>query len=208
VRVAKAGCELRVEPLRELVDVGVPVVPPERDVDPAIEVEGADDEADDEGVAVAARLGVGTVGAETGLVVVTLGVVTLGVVSVGAVTAGVVAVTGGVLTVTGGSDGAGAGGSAVVTGSDGGGGGGGSAVVTGSDGGGGSAVVTGSEGVVKVTPGRGGASRASACAATKPARTATRPQRPPKRDIPKLQRATPANGCGRGYLHRRALVVR
>jgi hypothetical protein len=195
VRVATAGCELRVAPARDVVEFGVPVLPPDCDGAPAA---GADDAgAEDEG-AVAGRVGLVTIDGATGLGAG--GLVTRG--GVGAVTGGVVTVTGGVLTVTGGvltvtGGGEGAGGSAVVTGSEGGGGGGGSAVVTGSGGGGGSAVVTGSDGVVTVTPGRGGALRASACAATKPARAATKPQRLPKRDIPKLQRSTPANGCGR-----------
>ena len=146
--------------------------------------------------AVARRFGVVTIGGETGFGV--RGVVTRG--GVGTVADGVVTVTGGVLTVTGGTvtgGSGGAGGSAVVTGSGGGGGGGGSAVVIGSGGGGGSAVVTGSEGVVTVTPGRGGTSRASACAAMRPAKAAPRPQRPPRRDILDVQRATRENGCGR-----------
>jgi hypothetical protein len=192
VRVATAGCELRVVPVRDVVEFGVPVLPPDCEGAPAAGADDADPEApdpEDEG-AVAGRVGLVTIDGATGLGAG--GLVTRG---------GVGAVTGGVVTVTGGGEGAG--GSAVVTGSEGGGGGGGgggSAVINGSEGGGGgggSAVVTGSDGVVTVTPGRGGALRASACAATKPASAATKPQRLPKRDIPKLQRSTPANGCGR-----------
>ena len=163
VRVETAGCTLRVEPARDLVEVGVPVLPPDCEAGPAAGAEGVGDEG---AGAVAGRVGVVTIGGATGVGVDE--VVTRG---------------GAVVTVTG------AGGSAVVTGS---GGGGGRAVVTG-----GSAVVTGSEGVVTVTPGTGGSSRASACAAMSPARAAARPKRLPKRDIPNLQRATPANGCGR-----------
>jgi hypothetical protein len=180
VRVAKAGCELRVGPLCELVDVVAPVLPPDCEADPAAGLEGADDGAG----AVPGRVGVVTIGGATGL-------------GAGGFVAGggVVTVTGGVLTVTGGGDGAG--GSAVVPGSEGGGGAGGSAVVTGSGGGGGTAVVIGTDGVVTVTPGTGGSSRASACAAMRPARAAAKPRRLPKREnIPELQRTTPANGCG------------
>jgi hypothetical protein len=185
VRVVKAGRELRAGPLRELLDVDAAVLPPDPpdcEADPAAGAEGAG--------AVAWRVGVVTIGGVTGLGVG--GFVTRG--GVLTVTGGVLTVTGGVLTVTGG--GGGAGGSAVVTGSGGGGGAGGSAVVTGSGGGGGSAVVIGNEGAVTVTPGTGGGSRASAWAAMKPARAAAKPSRLPKRDIAKLQRATPANGCG------------
>ena len=185
VRVATAGRELRAGPVRELVDDVEPVLPPDCEADPPAGAEGAGAEgagAEEE------RVGVVTIGGATGLGAG-------GVVTRGGVTGGVVTVTGGVLIVTGG--GAGAGGSAVVTGSDGGGGGGGSAVVIGRGGGGGSAVVTGSEGVVTVTPGRGGTSRASACAAMRPAKAAPRPQRPPRRDILDVQRATRENGCGR-----------
>jgi hypothetical protein len=180
VRVATAGCELRVGPLRELVDVVAPVLPPDCEADPPAGLEGA---GDDEAGAVPGRVGVVWIGGTTGLGAP-------GFVAGG----GVVTVTGGVLTVTGGGDGAG--GSAVVTGSEGG-GAGGSAVVTGSGGGGGTAVVIGTDGVVTVTPGTGGSSRASACAAMRPARAAAKPRRLPKRgNIPELQRATPANGCG------------
>jgi len=170
-RVEKAGCELCAAPVRDLVDVGVPVLPPDREVAP---VAGA----------VAGRVGVVTIGGATGLGAG--GLVTRG---------GVVTVTGGVLTVTGGGEGAG--GSAVVTGSGGGGGAGGSAVVTGSGGGGGSAVVTGSDGVVAVTPGTGGSSRASACAAMRPARAAAKPKRLPKRDIRNYNARPPQTGAGR-----------
>jgi hypothetical protein len=184
VRVTKAGWKLRVGPRRELVGVVEPVLPPDCDADPPEGAEGAEGAG-----AVPGRSVVVTTGGATGLGAGVAGA--RGVVMRG----GVVTVTGGVLTVTGG--GAGAGGSAVVTGSGGGGGTGGRAVVTGSGGGGGTAVVIGNDGVVTVTPGTGGRSRASACAATKPARAATRPQRLQKRDIPKLQRTTLANGCGR-----------
>jgi hypothetical protein len=198
VCVEKAGCELRVAPVRDLVDVGVPVLPPDCEADPAA---GAEDAGDEGAGAVAGRVGFVTSGGATGLGAG--GLVTRG--GVVTVTGGVLTVTGGVLTVTGGGEGAG--GNAVVTGSEGGGGGavvtGGSAVVTG-----GSAVVTGSEGVVTVTPGRGGASRASACAAMSPARAAARPQRLAKRDIPKIQRVTPANGCGPSYLFTQACFRR
>jgi hypothetical protein len=166
------------------VGVVEPVLPPDCDADPPEGDEGAEGAG-----AVPGRSVVVTTGGATGLGAGVAGA--RGVVMRG----GVVTVTGGVLTVTGG--GAGAGGSAVVTGSGGGGGTGGRAVVTGSGGGGGTAVVIGSDGVVTVTPGTGGRSRASACAATKPARAATRPQRLQKRDIPKLQRTSPANGCAR-----------
>ena len=118
VRVAKAGWELRVGPLRELVDVVEPVLPPDCEADAALE--GAERRRCG---AVPGRSVVVTTGGATGLgagVAGARGVVTGG---------GVVTVTGGVLTVTGGGDGAG--GSAVVTGSGGGGGAGGSAVVTG-----------------------------------------------------------------------------
>ena len=188
-RVENAGCELRVAPVRDLVEVGVPVLAVDCEADPATGADDAGAEGDGDG-AVAGRVGVVPIGGATGLGAG--GLVTGG---------GVVTVTGGVLTVTGGGEGAG--GSAVVTGSEGGGGAGGSAVVTGSEGGGGaggSAVVTGNEGVVTVTPGRGGTSRASACAAMRPATAAARPQRLAKRDIPNLQRVTPANGCGSSYL--------
>jgi hypothetical protein len=171
VRVATAGWDVRVGPLRELVEVAAGA-PAEGEADP---LDGAE-----AGGGVPGRSVVVTTGGTTGL---GAGVVVRGVVTRGGV----------VVTVTGSG---GAGGSAVVTGSGGGGGAGGNAVVTGSGGGGGSAVVTGNDGVVTVTPGRGGRSRASACAAAKPARAATRPQRLPRRDIPKVQRATPANGCG------------
>jgi hypothetical protein len=184
VRVETAGCALRVVPVRELLGVGVPVLPPDRDADP-----DAGDEGDAGEGAAPARVGVVTIGGVTG------------------VGAGVVVRGGAVVTVT---CRAGAGGSAVVTGGGGGsavvtgsGGGGGSAVVTGSGGGGGravvtggSAVVTGSDGVVTVTPGTGGGSSASACAETRPARAAAKPKRLPRRDIPKLQRTIPVNGCG------------
>ena len=183
MRVTKAGCELRVGPRRELVDVVEPVLPPDCAADPPEGAEGAEGAG-----AVPGRSVVVTTGGATGLGAGVAG-------ARGRMGGGVVTVTGGVLTVTGG--GAGAGGSAVVTGSGGGGGAGGRAVVTGSGGGGGTAVVIGNDGVVTVTPGTGGRSRASACAATKPARAATRPQRLQKRNIPKLQRTTPANGCGR-----------
>lgn len=179
MREAKAGWKLRVGPRSELVDVVEPVVPPDCEAEPPEGAEAA-------GGAVPGRSVVVTTGGATGLgagVAGARGVVTLG---------GVVTVTGGVVTVTGGGDGAG--GSAVVTGSEG--GAGGRAVVTGNGGGGGTAVVIGNDGVVTVTPGTGGRSRASACAATKPARAATRPQRLQKRDIPKLQRSDPANGFG------------
>ena len=92
--------------MRDLVDVGVPVLPPDREVAPVAGAEDAGAEADD---AVVGRVGVVTIGGATGLDAG--GLVTVG---------GVVTVTGGVLTVTGGGDGAG--GSAVVTGSEGGGG--------------------------------------------------------------------------------------
>ena len=124
-RVEKAGCEFRVAPVRDLVDVGVPMLPPVREVAP---VAGAEDAGAEGDGAVVGRVGVVTIGGATGLGAG--GLVARG---------GVVTVTGGVLTVTGGGDGAG--GSAVVTGSEGGGGAGGSAVVTGTD------------GVVTVTPG-------------------------------------------------------
>jgi hypothetical protein len=196
-RVENAGCELRVAPVRDLVEVGVPVLAVDCEADPATGADEAGAEGDRDGDGggggggdVAGRVGVVSTGGATGLGAG--GLVTGG---------GVVTVTGGVLTVTGGGEGAG--GSAVVTGSEGGGGAGGSAVVTGSEGGGGaggSAVVTGNEGVVTVTPGRGGTSRASACAAMRPATAAARPQRLAKRDIPNLQRVTPANGCGPSYL--------
>ena len=175
MRVATAGWELRVVPVRELVDEPAPVLPPDCELEPPAGADGADGAG-----AVADRVGVVTIRGATGFGAG--GLVTDGVV---AVTGGVLTVTGGVLTVTGG---AGAGGSAVVTGT---GGGGGSAVVTGSGGGGGSAVVTGSEGVVTVTPGRGGTSRASAWAATRPAKAAPRPQRPPRRDILKCTTCDP-----------------
>jgi hypothetical protein len=152
------------------------VLLPDCDADPVAGAEGAGDEGD--AGEVAGRVAVVAIGGATG------------------VGTGVV-VRGGVGTVTGGL---GAGGSAVVTGSGGGGGAGGSAVVAvviGSGGGGGTAVVIGTDGVVTVTPGTGGSSRASACAAMRPARAAAKPRRLPKREnIPKLQRATPANGCG------------
>lgn len=181
MRVATAGCELRAEPLLELVDVVAPVLPPDCEADPPAGLEGA---GDDEAGEVPGRVGVVWIGGTTGFGVP-------GFVAGG----GVVTVTGGVLTVTGGGDGAG--GSAVVTGSEGGGGAGGSAVVTGSGGGGGTAVVIGTDGVVTVTGGTGGSSRASACAAMRPARAAAKPRRLPKREnIPELQRATPANRCG------------
>jgi hypothetical protein len=189
VRVATAGCALRVAPARELVEVGVPVLPPDRDADPAAGAEDAGAEGDegDEG-AVAGRVGAVAIGGATG--VVGDGVVVRG--GVGTVPGGAGAGGSAVVIGSEGAGGGGAGGSVVVTG----GGGGGSAVVTGSEGGGGSAVVTGSDGVVTVTPGTGGSSRARACATTTPARAAAKPKKLPKRDIPTLQRPTPANGCG------------
>jgi hypothetical protein len=199
VWVEKAGCALRAGLRRAdaLVDDVAPVLPDVCGADPP---DGADG---DEG-AVVRRVGVVVMGGVTGLGAD--GVVTRVVVVV-------VTVTGGVLTVTGGAGGgAGAGGSAVVTGSGGGGGAGGSAVVTGSGGGGGTAVVTGTDGIVTVTPGTGGTSRASACAATRPAMATPSPQRLPKRDIRKYNVRVPLLGAGgvrvESYLRRRALVVR
>jgi hypothetical protein len=115
----------------------------------------------------------------------TIGPVTIGPVTIGGETGpgdGDVVTRGGVVTVTGGGGGTGTGGGG--TGTDGG-GGGGSAVVGkgGGGGGGGSAVVTGSDGTVAVTPGVGGRSRASAWAVTRPASAATKPKSIPRRDI-------------------------
>ena len=189
VWVVKAGCELRVGPRRALVDVGAPVLPDvcAADPPPACELDPPDGADCDE--VVAGRVGVVVIGGVTGLGAD-------GVVMRGAV----------VVTVTGGGDGAG--GSAVVTGSGGGGGGGGRAVVTGSGGGGGTAVVTGTDGVVTVTPGTGGTSRASACAATRPAMATPSPQRLPKRDIREYNDEVPQVGAEESYLRRRVLVVR
>ena len=62
MRVEKAGCELRVGPLRELVDVGVPVLPPDCEADPPEGAEGAEGAG-----AVAGRSVVVTIGGATGL---------------------------------------------------------------------------------------------------------------------------------------------
>lgn len=169
MRLDTAGRELWVDP-RELVDAAGLAPLPAALAAGALEVPAAD--ADLVAGADGVGAGAGGVGA------VTIGPVTLGGV-MGRGDGGVVTRGGGV-TVTGGDGGAGTG-----TGT-GGGGAGGSAVVgnTGGGGGGGSAVVTGRDGTVAVTPGVGGRSIASACAATRPARAVTKPQRIPSRDIP------------------------
>ena len=64
MRVEKAGCELCVAPVRDLVDVGVPTLPPDCEVAPVAGAEDAGAEGDD---AVVGRVGVVTIGGATGL---------------------------------------------------------------------------------------------------------------------------------------------